>query len=397
MGTNKLLRVVPRLVKKPRSLFGKFDLAIYAAMAFPFVFRILPGFDTQPTFALFFVASLALFSAQRRAFLSEWARKPLQLYAIGMMVFGVLISIVINEEFFSSIQRTASFLLFLVSLLFGLGAKSFINEKRLRSTLYIYAFFTVIYFLSQGFVEALLITSRNSAFGWYLDSGRGASTLSPEPSFFAIQLGSLILLYFLSRRDLIVPLSNELRRSERRLVFLSIVMLMATLSGYGAVYLSILVLILGLRWSIFIVVTGAAAVAFLSEFLSFRIFTLINLAIKEGLVGILLDVSVGERLRSFADQLGIFANTVIGNAFQNLDGGGLISVLAGVGIFSIPFFGLLFLGLIRLRQPLGIKMLAAVWLLLTSISGPIGVPLVGILAGQLMRHATWRQAPVSAA
>jgi len=383
--------MVPRAVIKISKLSGKLDNLIYAAVAFPFVVQVLPGFDTQPTFALLFVASLLLFAAQRQAFLVEWAKRPLQLWAVFTMLFGVLISILANEEFFSSIQRIATFALFFFSLLFGLGKTSFLTESRLRFTLYIYAFFTTVYFLSQGFIETLLISSRGGAFSWYLDSGRGASTLSPEPSFFAIQLASLLLLYFFSRSNSGSPLLNGLSRSERTLVLLSVVLLISTLSGYGALYLLILVLILGFFW-LFLFVTGIAFVLiFLSETLNFRIFTLINLAAQDGLVGFLLDASIGERLRSFNDQLRMFSDTIVGNAFQNIDGGGLVSILAGLGIFSIPFFGLLFCGLVRLRQPFSIKIYAAVWLSLTSISGPIGVPLVGILAGYLMRCATWRQ------
>ena len=394
MESDQLLCVVPRTLTKIANLSGKFDAAIYAAMAFPFVLQVLPGYDTQPTFILLFVAGFVFLASQRTAFLVEWARRPLQLWAVIMLLLGVLISILANEQFFSSAQRIISFLLFFFSLLFGLGKTSIVTENRLRITLYIYAFFTIIYFLSQGLIESILIASRGGMFSGYFDSGRGASTLSPEPSFFAIQLASLFLLFFLSRRNLPSSVLSRLNGSERGLVLMCMALLVATLSGYGALYFLLLALMVGRTWAIFLAVVSAPILLFLSDSLNFRIINLMNLVRQEGLVGILLDASIGERLRSFYEYLGIFSNTIFGNAFQNLGGGGLVSVLAGTGIFSIPFFGLLLCGLVRLRQPVQIKIFAATWLLFTSISGPIGVPLVGILAGQLMRNATLRRAPV---
>lgn len=367
---------------KISNVTGKADLAIYIAIAFPFVLQLVPGFDTQPTFVLLALFAFVCIPAIRAQMLTELARIPLQVIAVLLLVFGLFVSILASEEIFFSMRRVTSFALFLFALMYGLARPNIITQTRLRYTLFVYAAFTLVFFVTQGAIEAALISSRGDAIGTYVAVGRGASTLSPEPSFFAIQIASLFLLYFLSQPP------SERESYHTPLVIGGVALLLSTLSGYGALYVILLGLTLDRRLTVVIGMLALAIIILFSEVLDVRIIRLINLAREEGLLGMLVDASIAARLESFFDYLNMFADEWMGNGFQRFAGGGLVSVLAGLGIFSIPMFILLLTGLLRLGERLPVMGLAAGWVTLTVISNPVGVPLVGILVGQIMRRAT---------
>lgn len=375
---------------KISNISGKIDLAIYCAIAFPFVLQIVRGVDTQPTFALLMIASFACIGSLRAEFLRAIDRFRLQFLAIFLLILGLPIAMLINEEIFNSTQRIISYLMFLLALIYGISKSQIITEERLRNTLFVYGIFTLIYFLTQGAIEAALISSRGEAISTYISAGRGASTLSPEPSFFAIQVASMFVLALLAR----TPAGDGSLVISRLIYIFGIGLLLASLSGYGALYAMALICVLSRRFTVVFFGFIVIFIALFSDIFDVRVIRLINLARQEGLVGILVDASIGERLRSFTEYVSIFFNTIVGNAFQNLGGGGLVSVLAGLGLFSLPLFLLLLVGLIRLPVSIFAKGMIALWVALTTISGPIGIPVVGIIVGQILRRVTLQSRPV---
>jgi hypothetical protein len=375
---------------KISNISGKIDLAIYCAIAFPFLLQLVPGVDTQPTFAVLIVTVFLLIRPIRVEMLTELSRFHLQSFVIFFLILGLLVAILVNEALLKSTQRIFSFLIFLVALIYGVSKPQIITAGRLRNTLLVYCIFTIIYFLTEGAIESTLFSSRGEEIRTYISGGRGASTLSPEPSFFAIQVASLFVLLFLTH----APNSNGVIIVPKSIFVFGIGLLLASLSGYGALYAMALTCVLSHRFTIVVLGFVVIFIALFSDIFDVRVIRLINLAQQEGFVGVLVDASIGERLRSFTEYVGIFLNTAVGNAFQNLDGGGLVSVLAGLGLFSLPFFFLLLIGLIRFPVSIFAKGVIALWVALTTISGPIGVPIVGIIVGQILRQVTLVTRPV---
>jgi hypothetical protein len=159
-------------------------------------------------------------------------------------------------------------------------------------------------------------------------------------------------------------------------------------------YLLFLILLLGGVFAVIILLSTIIGIATFIEIFDVRILNLVSLVLEDGLLGGAQDDSIAVRLASAEEYLDIILTTSAGDAFQHISGGGLISIAAGLGFFSIPFFLLLFIGLVRLKDRLIVFSFAAVWLVLTTLSGPVGVPLVGILVGQIMRRATLSHAGV---
>ena len=113
-----------------------------------------------------------------------------------------------------------------------------IEPKTILNILYIYIFFSFIYFISQGSIESFLISSRGEQIGQNFISGRGASTLSPEPSFFVFQIISLFIFY---------KLTSSHNEYDSKITLCTIFLLIISFSGYGLIYDIILTLFLSFR------------------------------------------------------------------------------------------------------------------------------------------------------
>jgi hypothetical protein len=213
---------------------------IFLAAAFPFVVPLIPSTDTQPTFTLtvFMLAALACVASFERPFR---LRRSNFLLAVGIVLGGLLwftASVVVNGFEVGNLNRAVSYAMLLVAVATGLLNDRIFTPGRLTMAFKLYLFFTAVFFISDGAIEGVLIRSRGAeALSGLMESGRGASTLSPEPSFFAFQVFTLFLAARLS-------VWTELDRRRQHLVqLMTVALLLSSLGGYGILYAAIVVLL----------------------------------------------------------------------------------------------------------------------------------------------------------
>jgi hypothetical protein len=364
------------------------------AVLFPFVPALIRSTDTQPVFLLAFgVAALcALLLPHTGARLFRMSREGALFIAAA--VAAATLSIVVGYILGTATPLTTrvfAFMQFCAAAAWAAYGTFRWRGRLLLATLLVYLAFTLVYFGTGGLVEDLLIGSRGEASESMLLSGRGARTLSPEPSFFALHVFNLCVLAHVSGAW------REFGRVERMLfVGAACACMLASFSAYGAV-LSLVVLGVAYPW---IAVGVAATLAFLLG----PVVELLRLLPEIRMVGIilalleargaiqtlvLLDASLGVRLESFIEYVRVFADRpLLGDGFSLYQGGGFISIVAALGAPAALFFLLLAIRIALGGFALGATVLACVWLLVNGTFGPVGIPALGVIAGSILASPT---------
>jgi hypothetical protein len=358
---------------------------------FPFLPALISSADTQPTLFMLAITAILLFLISPNFFGSHLKQD----FTIIVYVFALLlisfISILLNWFLYGQIvilPRYISFLQFLAALIFGYTNSFYFFKKYANSIFVIYFIFTIIYFLTNGLIENTLIKSRFFSEGKDLASmGRGARTLSPEPSFFAIQMFNLLLIYtLLLEKEGIKKVFNN-----KKVIFIVSFCLLCSLSGYG---FAIFFIILAAFFTRYIIVLFGLAILFnsliidlLDGFSNLRGIGLILKVIKYNpLILASTDLSFATRFNSFFAYIDRFKNNLfIGDGFSLFQGGGFISIVASLGL--VGFFLILFL-LFKIFSTIKsgkLKYLLIFWFFLNLFSGPIGIPAIGIIFGLIIR------------
>lgn len=360
--------------------------AIFFTIYFPFIPGIIPNTDTQPFFLLLnllLIVHITFNNLLQKKQLFTNYKFIVDLFLILLISFIITNanSLLIDKNIYWT--RYISFLQFVSAILFGIFSIYFVDFKTHYKIIILYAVLTIFYFLSNGFLENLLISSRSDSFEALKSSGRGARTLSPEPSFFALHIFNLFLIYKL-------VFNNKIIKYENHIFILTIFCLIFSLSGYGFVLALLLLLY---KFPKIILSISIIVILFLNFFLSkieslqnFRALSLIIDVVKnDPLIVLKSDRSFYSRLESFNKYIdSISSHFIIGDTFTLFQGGGFISLISAFGILAMFFF--LFIIYKICFGKLKIKFLLILWLLINFISGPIGIPTLGFIIGLIMRN-----------
>ena len=199
---------------------------------FPFLPVLISSADTQPNTFMLAITAILLFLISPNFFGAHLKQDFTILVYVFALILISFISILINSFLYNQIvilSRYISFLQFLAALIFGYTNSFYFFKKYANSIFVIYFIFTIIYFVTNGLIEDTLIKSRFSYGQDLASAGRGARTLSPEPSFFAIQMFNLLLIYtLLLEKEGIKKVFNN-----KRVIFIVSFCLLFSLSGYG--------------------------------------------------------------------------------------------------------------------------------------------------------------------
>lgn len=358
---------------------------LWFIMAIPYVPQILPGSDNQPTFTLIFLLGL-FFAFVDRRFSDFRLVKHSTLVLLFFLIFSFVFSLVYT--YFNSVDniyfpRIFSFLQFLAAFYFGASSSFYLKESWLKQYLTIYFVFTLIYFLTGGLVEEVLIRSRSEDVSSLLRStGRGVRTLSPEPAILAIHLFSMYLMNSIYYNS--IKISNKV-------ILLLLAPLISTLSGYGF-FIALVILILNFPFFFFLTISFVFVVfgQFIMNFQlsGARIFLILDGLRRNGLDFLMMDSSFKSRYNSFMEYVESFeSNFPLGDAFSIFSGGGFISIISGLGLVGLIFFILLILLIIFSKYNLKVKLLFSFWFLIYLFSGSFGVPLVGVIIGFFSANA----------
>ncbi len=357
---------------------------------FPFIPAFISNTDTQPTLFLLSFTTVLIFLISPN-FYGKYLNQDFSilLYVFSIIIISI-ISIIINSFIYGQVvifPRYISFLQFLAALIFGYTNSFEIFKKYAITIFVIYFVFTIIYFLTNGAVENILIRSRFFAEGKDLSSmGRGSRTLSPEPSFFATQMFNLFLIY-----SLLIAKEGKLLFANKKVIWILCFCLLCSLSGYGFVIFFILLMTFFPR---FVLLTFSFAIFFssilidlLADYSRLRGIGLILKVIKNNpMILVKTDLSFATRFASFFSYIDSFkSHFFIGDGFSLLQGGGFISIVASlglVGLLMILFFFSKIFSNVKSRQ---LKFLLLFWFFLNFFSGPIGIPALGIILGLIAR------------
>ena len=357
---------------------------------FPFLPAFISSSDTQPTLFLLAITAILLFLISPNFFSQHLDHDFTILIYVFILVIFSIFSIVINAILYGQIvifSRYISFLQFLAALIFGYTNSFYFFKKYANSIFVIYFIFTIIYFVTNGLIEDTLIKSRF----WYgkdlASAGRGARTLSPEPSFFAIQMFNLLLIYtLLLEKEGIKKVFNN-----KRVIFIVSFCLLCSLSGYG---FAIFFIILAAFFTRFIIIFFGFAILFnsliidlLDGFSNLRGIGLFLKVIKSNpLILASTDLSFATRFNSFFAYIDRFINNLfIGDGFSLFQGGGFISIVASLGLVGFFIFLFLLFKIFRTIKSGKLKYLLIFWFFLNLFSGPIGISAIGIIFGLIIR------------
>jgi hypothetical protein len=372
---------------RPRVLPSALLWMVWYAIAIPYIPQIIPGSDTQPLFMLVLFLSLMLMSMD-----SDFlARRTINVRSIAIvtgLVASLAIALAYNMLVASKglyVPRLVAFLQFLLAFLFGASRLWHMPRHWLRNVLIVFVVFTLIYMVTGGAVESLLIRSREGADAALRSSGRGVRTLSPEPSILAVHLLNLTVLDSLYFRRFQVDAS---------LLALLLIPLLASLSGYGFV---IALTLIGLRFPLPTATVLSIGALFAWQNLAslqisgVRILDLIGGFREYGFKLFLLDSSLRTRLASFLQYIESFRSTFpFGDAFTIFSGGGFVSIVSGLGVAGLLFAGCVLYLILAGGYSMRLTLLLLVWAGIYLLSGAFGVPSVGIIIGLLVSNLSLR-------
>ena len=362
------------------------------AVLFPFVPVLIPSSDTQPTFLLVLLLamliSLAFPATGRRLFrLSLPGAIAATLVAVG--VYACLVIANLSRADSTIPSRLISFLQFSAAAFWAYAGKHEWSEKVLFRALVIYAVFTVIYFATGGIIENTLIHSRMENAEILFAMGRGARTLSPEPSFFALQVFNIFVL-----ARILFSRAHDGSVNSLRWVLITGFCLAASFSAYGAILLVLVVLAVYPRLFVLVAVLAIASWGILSRYMadwdSVRaVKVLFALVQARGSLTDLtsLDASLSSRLVSFGDYVRSFGrNPFFGDGFSLYQGGGFVSIVAALGLAALGFFVAVLRKIVMMPLDHRTKVILLIWFAMNFISGPIGIPIIGVVVGTLLRR-----------
>lgn len=363
------------------------------AVLFPFVPGLVPSSDTQPTFLLLFLIAIAFAFASPAVgerLLRVSTGGAAMLVAIAVVVYAWLVIANTTQDAATLPARVVSFTQFALAVVWGYASRQRIRQEHLFAALIVYAVFTVVYFATNGAVEDILVRSRMETSATMLASGRGARTLSPEPSFFALQVFNVYVL-----GHILVGRAAMTGRREALWFGCTAFCLIASLSGYGIMLLLIVAAAtyprLTLGAGVAAVVTFAALQGYLEAFRSSRAVGLFLLLVENrGTLAemMLLDPSLSTRLLSFLEYVRTFmAHPLIGDGFSLYQGGGFVSIVAGLGVMALVFFLVVLSRVLRPDLSFTSRALVAGWFTLHFLYGPVGIPIIGATIGWLLRDA----------
>ncbi len=353
---------------------------------FPFIPPLIPTSDTQPLLAIVFI--LFLFIGCRFDGTKFKVVLDRNIYFLLFFIVIALVNFVLNFSLFSKIpvySRYFAFIQFLIAVFLGLFFKLKFNPKWFTYVLIIYSFFTIIYFLTNGFIENQLILSRDIESNDLFTIGRGARTLAPEPSFFALNLFNLFVI-----NSLLKPVvSNRINTLNFSLLAL---LLLSSLSGYGILILFIILLVEHpkkvLLFSFIILLLFPFFFEKLQQFENFRSAQLlIKIATESPLSIASSDASIESRILSFTNYIEIIKdNLFLGDNFSVVEGGGLIGLISGLGIIGLIYSIILFIKIFNYILFSKVFIVLLFWFFLNFVSGPFGIPAFGIIIGLILRN-----------
>lgn len=373
-----------------RSIGEVLHLLLLFPVLFPFVPSLIAATDTQPTFLLIFAASVVAAGTSHAV-----GRDFLRVSLPGVTALAVLGAALAVALFLANalqpdptiIPRLITFVQFVAAALWAATARVEWSGTVLSRAVVIYAVFTVVYFLTGGLVEDILIRSRLEDAAFLFSTGRGARTLAPEPSFFALQIFNLFVLFRLLHAD------DELG-PRRTAVYVALTMacLAASFSAYGALLVAVVLFVSYPRYFALAAVAAASVVGILydrlEEWQSVRaIKVLLAFSQSGGSITELIahDASFSSRIASFATYWHAFReHPLVGNGLSLNQGGGFISLVAAFGVLGVAFFAIVVAHIVFGRHRPSTKLLLCVWFFLNFVSGPIGVPILGVIVGRLL-------------
>lgn len=355
---------------------------------FPFIPSIIRSADTQPTFMLLmgFIGFYTFMQKGERFFEARNMEAFLAVFLGFLVASSVLINFIYSQESFH-ISRIIAFVQFTLAIIFGLTFRFHLEDKDFKTIVLIYVIFTIFFYLSNGLIEDLLIGSRNESTEVLMRTGRGAKTLSPEPSFFALQIFNIIIIYFLLFKR------HASHSYEKSILYLSFFCLIASFSGYGIIILIALILVRFTKQALVALAGLVIVFPFLIPSIdSFKYIRAVGLLLsffeKNPLLVLQQDHSIIVRLGSFLAYIeNIVNHLAIGDGFTLLKGGGFISIISSLGIMALIFFLFLILEIIFLRGfSIRKRLLLLFWFMLNLLSGPIAVPAIGVIVGLIIRN-----------
>jgi len=247
----------------------------------------------------------------------------------------------------------------------------------------VYVIFTFVYYFTGGIVEEFLIGSRAAGVSELLaQSGRGARTLSPEPSIMAVHILNIILLNCLTFKNTEIG---------SKILLLALIPLFGSLSGYGffiafslllifypSVFIGILVILL----------LSLSTFNFNFDFNGMRASVIIEGMRENGIGFLLQDGSFNSRFYSFLEYKDAFVHAFpFGEAFTIFGGGGIVSLISALGLVGLLFFLGVFALLLFSHYSIRLKALFSVWLTVYFISGSFAVPLFGLILGVFVTNS----------
>ncbi len=355
-------------------------------VVFPFIPSLIPSSDTQPlltfVFILYMIIGCHFVDSKLKIVLNR------NIYFFLFFIVIVLINFILNIYFFSNVpvySRYFAFIQFLIAVFLGLFIKVKINPKWFTYVLICYSFFTVIYFLTNGFLENQLILSRDTESSDLFNIGRGARTLAPEPSFFALHLFNLFVI-----NSILKPVvSNRIKILNFSLLA---VLLLSSLSGYGILILFVIFLVQYPQkvFLFFFIILMLFPIFFekLQQFENFRSAQLLIKIFTENPLSLVSsDASIASRFLSFTNYIeSIQDNLLLGDNFSVLEGGGLIGLISGLGLIGIIYSIILFIKVFNYILFPKLFIILFFWVFLNFVSGPFGVPAFGIVIGLILRN-----------
>jgi len=371
------------LKDKTRRVSDPLSIIILYLAAFPFVVPVFSRTDTQPTFALVVLAASILFASSGMAQTLTLERTR---FLLVLSIFSVSLAIIyINLIFFGAdlnFFRIGSFCMFVIGVLAGVHlARMQVAARHILIILYMYVVFTVIFFLTGGMIEERIIQSREMDFAELANIGRGASTLSPEPSFFAFQIFSLFIVANLILWDV------ASKAQKQRIQQVTVGLLLSSFGGFGAIYTLLIIGTFKIRYVAAIAVAGIFVIIFYFDSVEqygTRMLLLLQLILQDR-SSILEDASVASRLTSFLQYVQIFIeNPFFGDGFSHFGGGGFVSLVASMGVFWLVILILMAKMIFDLKAPKRVKYCLIAWFIFQFLSGPLGIPFVGIILGLLL-------------
>lgn len=361
---------------------------IFFTILFPFIPSIIPTTDTQPTFFLLFLLSLLYVLINPGIQRNYYHLSYIKIFSLFSLVGLILTSVLIARLHIDQPTlwtRIISFLQFVSAIFFAYNTKYFLKGNHLKTTLVIFAIFSIVFFLTHGMIERILIPARTDSFELMQKTGRGARTLSPEPSFFALHILNIYIIYCLVA-------SAEFKKRNGAIVFwFASFCLLISLSGYGFVIFIMLMILRYRKLSLFffaiLLVSSGFVIKYLETLQGFRAFKLLANILANDPSILLKDRSFAGRFGSFTTYLqNIKENVLLGDGFTLFQGGGFISVISSLGILAVGFFIYFLYRLLKKNISGKLKIMLIFWFLLNFFSGPIGIATLGVIIGLVLRR-----------